>query len=294
MGERLAAAPISWGICEVPGWGAQMPPDRVLAEMRDLGVRATELGAIGWLPADGATVRGMLDQYGLQMIGGFVPLVLHDSAQRGAALDAAHAAAANMATIGGTRFVTAAIASPAWDRPALTTAQWDHMLAMLGELDDLVAEYGLTQAVHPHVNTLIETADEFARFVDGCDSPFTLDTGHLFLGHADPVAIAHDHHHRVSLVHVKDVDATIAQRFWNREATLMECVMAGLFTPAGQGDVPIGDTVAELERNGYSGWYVLEQDVSLDGEMPPAGQGPVVGVRSSIDYLQSLDASARQ
>ena len=29
--RRLAAAPISWGVCEVPGWGRQLAPERVLA-----------------------------------------------------------------------------------------------------------------------------------------------------------------------------------------------------------------------------------------------------------------------
>jgi hypothetical protein len=27
---RIAAAPISWGVCEVPGWGHQMAAERVL------------------------------------------------------------------------------------------------------------------------------------------------------------------------------------------------------------------------------------------------------------------------
>ena len=47
---RIAGAPISWGVCEVPGWGYQLSPDRVLAEMRDVGLLATELGPDG-LPA---------------------------------------------------------------------------------------------------------------------------------------------------------------------------------------------------------------------------------------------------
>jgi inosose dehydratase len=41
---RIAGAPISWGVCEVPGWGHQLDPDRVLAEMRDAGLAATEFG----------------------------------------------------------------------------------------------------------------------------------------------------------------------------------------------------------------------------------------------------------
>ena len=35
---RIAGAPISWGVCEVPGWGYQLGPDKVLAEMRDTGL----------------------------------------------------------------------------------------------------------------------------------------------------------------------------------------------------------------------------------------------------------------
>ena len=42
--ERLAGAPISWGVCEVPGWGIELAPRRVLGEMRDLSVHAIVFG----------------------------------------------------------------------------------------------------------------------------------------------------------------------------------------------------------------------------------------------------------
>ena len=32
--HKVAGAPISWGVCEVSGWGYQLGPDRVLKEMR--------------------------------------------------------------------------------------------------------------------------------------------------------------------------------------------------------------------------------------------------------------------
>ena len=47
--DRIAGAPISWGLCEVPGWGYQLTPERVLSEMRDLGLGATEFGPPGFL-----------------------------------------------------------------------------------------------------------------------------------------------------------------------------------------------------------------------------------------------------
>jgi hypothetical protein len=40
--RRLAAAPISWGVCEVPGWGRQLAPERVLAEMVATGLGARD------------------------------------------------------------------------------------------------------------------------------------------------------------------------------------------------------------------------------------------------------------
>ena len=55
--QRIAGAPISWGVCEVPGWGDQLDPHRVLTEMREIGLQATEFGPDGFLPEDPAKPR---------------------------------------------------------------------------------------------------------------------------------------------------------------------------------------------------------------------------------------------
>ncbi|HSB85997.1 MAG TPA: sugar phosphate isomerase/epimerase [Ilumatobacteraceae bacterium] len=285
----MAAAPISWGICEVPGWGLQMSPRRVLGEMAELGITATELGALGWLPADEAELHALLDEFGLKVLGGFVPLVLHHGLTHPGATEAANAAAKTLASAGGRYFVAAVISSmESWDRPTLDAGEWTALFEGLALTEKIAAEHGLTQVVHPHVNTLIETADEFERFLTNCSSLFCLDTGHLFIGGADPVAIAAKEHRRVGLVHIKDVDAAIAARFRSGEFDWMGAIQSGLFPSAGSGDAPIADTVRLLEQSGYSGWYVLEQDVALTEGEPPLGQGPVHGVRKSIEYLRSL------
>ena len=49
---KIAGAPISWGVCEVPNWGYQMTPERVLTEMKQIGLTATEFGPQGWLPIE--------------------------------------------------------------------------------------------------------------------------------------------------------------------------------------------------------------------------------------------------
>src|SRR5881394_324620 len=92
--DRLAAAPISWGVCEVPGWGLQLEPDRVLGEMRMLGVAATEAGPDGYLGTGAERVRALLARHQLKLVGGFLPLVLHDPARLDASLAAVREKAA--------------------------------------------------------------------------------------------------------------------------------------------------------------------------------------------------------
>jgi inosose dehydratase len=289
MIDRIAAAPISWGICEVPGWGLQMSPSRVLGEMAGLGISSTELGALGWLPDDAAELRSLLDRFDMTILGGFVPLVLHHGTAHPGSVEAAHAAASTLSAAGGTYFVAAVIASmESWDRPTLDAGEWSALFEGLVETEKVCAEYGLTQVVHPHVNTLIETADEFERFLNNSSSLFCLDTGHLFIGDADDVAIAEQHGDRVGLVHIKDVDRSISARFRAGEFDWMGAIQHGLFPSAGSGDAPIAATVRTLEQSGYTGWYVVEQDVALTDGEPPLGQGPVHGVRQSIEYLKSL------
>src|SRR5262245_25922240 len=75
--HKIAGAPISWGVCEVPGWGFQLGSDRVLTEMREIGLLATELGPDGFLPAEPTAMASVLSEHGLQAVGGFMPLLLH-------------------------------------------------------------------------------------------------------------------------------------------------------------------------------------------------------------------------
>jgi inosose dehydratase len=263
----------------------------VLGEMRSLGIGATELGALGWLPTEPEALRTMLADHGLQLIGGFVPLVLHRADQADRVVADARAAAATLAAGGGSRFITAVVSShEAWERPAVSADEWATVFRNLAIVDEIAAEHGLVQSIHPHVDTLIETADEFQRFLDSTSVKFTLDTGHLFIGGADPVALARRHTARIGLVHVKDVNMSVAARLRTGELTLMTGTQAGLFPAAGSGDVPIAATISALEDNGYDGWYVLEQDVALTDGEPPLGEGPVLGVRTSIEYLRSLAA----
>jgi hypothetical protein len=76
-GPRLAGAPISWGVCEVPGWGYRLSAARVLADMRRLGLTATELGPDGFPPQEPAAAGAVHSAHHLTAVGGFTPVLLH-------------------------------------------------------------------------------------------------------------------------------------------------------------------------------------------------------------------------
>jgi inosose dehydratase len=260
--------------------------DRVLGEMRSLGITATELGAPGFLPRDPDALVEVLGRNDVQLIGGFVPVVLHDPDQRAATLAEARSTAELFAAAGATMFVTAVVVDAGWSpRFELSATQWQRLAGMLGELDGLCAEHGLTQALHPHVGTLVETAADVATVLERSDVRWCLDTGHLLIGGYDPAKFAVDASDRVVHVHLKDVRGDVAACVAGGELSIGAGVAAGLFCPLGEGDAPIRATVDALEAAGYSGWYVLEQDTDLGAAEPPPGTGPVEAARASLNYL---------
>ena len=283
--SRVAGAPISWGVCEVPGWGHQLAVERVLGEMAGLGLTATELGPDGFLPAAAPERLALLDAVGLRALGGFLPVVLFDGhdplPQVDAFADAVTALGADVVV------VAAATGRDGYDtRPELDDDQWSVLLANLDRIAARASERGVTATLHPHVGTMVETGDEVQRVLDGSRIALTLDTGHLLVGGSDPVALARRVPERVAHVHLKDVDVRLAAEVARGRRSYSEAVRDGMYRPLGHGDVDVAALVAALEGAGYRGWYVLEQDVMLDGE--PDGEGPVTEVRASLAHLLRL------
>jgi len=283
---KIAGAPINWGVCEVPGWGHQLTAERVLTEMRDVGLAATETGPQGFLPGDPAALTALLQSYDLRCVGSFLPVLLHDPAhdpvpETTAPLDSLIATGAEVLVL------AAATGAEGYDsRPTLDEQQWATLLANLDRVAAVAAERGILAVLHPHVGTMVENRADVQRVLDGSTVQLCLDTGHLLIGGTDPLQLAREVPGRIAHTHLKDVDAGLAARVQAGDISYTEAVRAGIYTPLGTGDVDIAGIVKALLDDGFDGWFVMEQDTILDDE--PTGEGPVRDVRASVAYLHDV------
>ena len=287
---RIAGAPISWGVCEVPGWGYQLGPDKVLAEMREVGLLATELGPDGFLPAEPNAMATVLDQHGLQAVGGFTPLLLHVPTHDPVP-EVERILEGYVASNASTLVLSSVSGQDGYDsRPELDDEGWQTLLSNLSRISGVAAEKGIRAVLHPHVGTMIENTAEVQRVLEGSSIDLCLDTGHLLIGGTDPAELTRQAPDRVAHVHFKDVDATKAKQVQEGRWTYTEGVTRGMYRPLGTGDVDVAAIVAYLTHSGYVGWYTLEQDTILTEQ--PTGEGPVTDVRTSADNLRAVMRSA--
>ena len=283
---RIAGAPISWGVCEVPGWGYQLEAGVVLEQMRELGLAATEFGPDGFLEVAPAAKAEQLASYGLRAVGGFLPVLLHDPEhdpmpEVNRFIDSCVACGAGVVVLAAYTGVDGYDA-----RPELDDAGWATLLGNLDRIADHARTRGVVAALHPHVGTMVESGEETERVLSGSRVGLCVDTGHLLVGGGDPVALTAAYPQRVVHVHLKDVDAAMAARVRSGETTFGAAVRDGMFRPLGEGDIDIAAMVRTLEAAGYDGWYVLEQDVVLDS--PAQSGAPYADVETSLAFLTGI------
>jgi inosose dehydratase len=287
--DRIAGAPITWGVDGSPGWGFLMDRERVLGEMQQIGLSATELGPDGYLGQNVGELRALLDRYELDLVGGFVPAVLYRQELVTENLDYVDRAAATLAGTGAPVMVLGPDSHhTGYDEQIdLTETEWDTFFASLDRTIEIASGHGLRTALHPHWGMAVVDESHVSRVLERSSVELCIDTGHLALASADPVEIARTASGRVAHVHLKDLDERLAERVRSGDLPFRQAVIDGLFLPLGEGGVDIRGFVAALEADGYEGWYVIEQDVVLTSE-PDPGAGPLIAAERSFAFLEGI------
>ncbi len=293
---RVATAPISWGVCEIPDWGEVLPSARVLDEMRECGYEGTELGPWGYLPRDAATLRRELGRRGLALVGAFCPVTLHDPARYGDQMRYARETIALLADLGAPVLVLAEgggdperfrLAGRASGARRFSKEEWERFAEGTNGVARHARERGLVTAFHPHAGTFVETPDEVDELLARTDADLVglcLDTGHIAYGGGDPLALARREAGRIRHVHLKDMDRARYERGLAGGLSFPDAVGERVFTAVGEGSLPMGAIIRALRDAGYSGWLVVEEDIRI-----PAGTtgDPRRDARASLAFIRA-------
>jgi inosose dehydratase len=283
---RVANAPCSWGTIE--GFGEVTPWGRMLDELAQAGYAATELGDLGYMPAEPAALRSALEDRKLVMLGGFegVPLrrqgIVAERRERLVRIARLLAAVADVERAGRRPYfiladetrgdpVRTAHAGRVTAEMALTPDERRTFAANAQEIARLVAgETGLRTLFHHHCAAFVETEDEIAWFLDATEPgvvDLVFDTGHYTYGAGRPddgtIALRglERFWSRTPYVHLKDCDPAVAARARAEGWDYGTAIAAGVFCELGRGSVDLEGVLAFLRAHGYDDWLTVEQDV---------------------------------
>jgi inosose dehydratase len=270
---RVANAPLSYGAFEMTvGTDFAVPdPERVLEAIRAAGYAGTDLGPPGYL-GDTDTLGERLRRNGLGLVGGFVPMrfseaegfeedvpALHHTLDL---FDAAGATGARpvLCDAGGPE----RIANPGRGGEdaslRLDDERWRKLVFNVERAAEIARERGYEPVFHHHTSTYVEGVPEIERFLADTDVPLLLDSGHLLVAGGDPLQALEDWGDRIGAIHVKDVNLTVLRQVKAERADTLTAWRRGLFCALGKGDVDLTAFCAAVERKGYGGWVVVEQD----------------------------------
>jgi hypothetical protein len=103
-----------------------------------------------------------------------------------------------------------------------------------------------------------------------------LDTGHYLFGGGDPLEFLRKNANRIWHVHFKDCLPELAARSRREGWDYFTSVRNGIFCELGKGEIEFQAVKIELEKQGYAGWIVVEQDV-LPGMGSPKDSAAATG-----------------
>jgi len=147
-------------------------------------------------------------------------------------------------------------------------AKQEACLLCLGAIARRAAMKGVKATFHPNSpeTSKFRTKSDYEFLLSNFPSQlgFTPDLGHIAKGGMDPLEIVKRFRDIVEHVHVKDMDAV------------------GVWAPIGSGIVPAAAVIEYLNRTGFRGWVVMED------ESPEAAEWPAAAAVRNYTYVREL------
>lgn len=260
MTRRIALRGIAWlwaagafGRANAPKPGCQanawdLDPDHfdllltAIREMKQLGFEGFETNIRFIQPQlhRVSEAKAQIDAFGLEFIGAHTSLPQYDKLGLDSAAERISMLAGQAKRFGAQALVVSHKLPPA-SNLSETLDKKAKMLDMAGER---CLRAGLTLAYHNHEPEFEDNAAEETGLLKRTDPRFVslmLDIGHAWRAYPNAVSFFEEHQARVFGLHVRD--------YHNGESV-----------PLGQGEFPLRDLAASIERTGWHGWLIDEEE----------------------------------
>jgi inosose dehydratase len=288
----MGYVPIVWNNADIFDLAPETAAATVMDEIARMGYEGVQFGR-GF--PEGEALQRELSSRGLRFAELYSALEAGPGGLAATAEDLARRDLARLVAAGGEVLVVAVHGGGERDRwsgrvpdgaPRWPDAAFDDLARLLGVLVEQAPD-GIRVAFHPHTATWIEAPDEveaLAERLPATGAGLCLDVGHYLVGGGDPVEAINRYGPLVTHVHVKDVDPGVLGRLRGGEIeSFGAAVRERIFTEPGNGALDLAGVLSALDRIGYTGWLMVEQDSSW---LPPA-EAAMVG-RRVVEFARRM------
>lgn len=276
---RLGIAPIAWTNDDMPDLGKENTFEQCVSEMALAGFTGSEVG--NKYPKDTEVLKKALELRGVeicnQWFSSFLLTKPFEEVEKEFRAQLAFLKAMGSKIIGASEqsySVQGQMETPVFGHKyVMNDEEWNTLCQGLNKLGKIAKEeYGISLTFHHHMGTVVQTAAETERLMEGTDPEYVsllFDSGHFAYCGEDPVAMVTKYVDRIKHVHLKDIRPDVVEKVKAEDMSFLAGVRAGAFTIPGDGCVDFDSIFKVLEEADYAGYMVVE------AEQDPAKANPL-------------------
>lgn len=276
---KLGIAPIAWTNDDMPDLGKENTFEQCVSEMALAGFTGSEVG--NKYPKDPEVLKKALELRGVeicnQWFSSFLITKPFEEVEKEFRAQLTFLKAMGSKIIGASEqshSVQGQMETPVFGHKyVMNDEEWELLCTGLNKLGKIAKEeYGISLTFHHHMGTVVQTAEETARLMEGTDPEYVnllFDSGHFAYCGEDPVAMVKKYVDRIKHVHLKDIRPDVVAKVKAEDMSFLAGVRAGEFTIPGDGCVDFDSIFKVLEEADYTGYMVVE------AEQDPAKANPL-------------------
>lgn len=267
---KLGIAPIAWTNDDMPDLGKENTFEQCVSEMALAGYKGSEIG--NKYPKDLSVLKGALSLRNLEICNAwfstFILTKPYEEVEKEIVEFAKFLYSLGAKVIGVSEqsySVQGQMETPVFEeRYIMNDEEWDVLCGGLNKLGKAVKEVGISLTFHHHMGTVVQSAEDVDRLMEGTDSEYVsllFDSGHFAYCDEDPVELLEKYKERIKHVHLKNVRPSIVNKVKEEKLSFLQGVRLGAFTIPGDGEaVDFPSVFNILEESNYEGYLVVEAE----------------------------------